>query len=315
MRVWTRDGSFSRAPAPSRRPSCSHLRTPRSRRRRSGAPKPPSRAGLIPRRELPAGRPLRRPVAGGDHAAHARRRRRRHGPGPARGRARPRLPPRGRAARHLHHRRRQPLGQGAGHRPAAARALLVPVRDARPQQPGRALPDRAAARLARDGPLRLLLLRRLHARLLQRLRGAGPRGPRLRRLARRLHLRRDLLQLGDGRAVRDDPIGRENPYYPSILREAGDAAGVPREVRALPQRREPAARPPDVPDDRHLGRPRGPEQLRQRRRRRRPAAARALLARAPRRRLPGLLRGDAGVPPRAQPDLPHRAARAARSSC
>ena len=29
-----------------------------------------------------------------------------------------------------------------------------------------------------------------------------------------------LLQLGDGRAVRDDPIGRENPYYPSILREA-----------------------------------------------------------------------------------------------
>ena len=47
-----------------------------------------------------------------------------------------------------------------------------------------------------------------------------------------------------GRAVRDDRIGKPNPHYDWILREAGTLDGVPREVRALPlgRRAAPAAR-------------------------------------------------------------------------
>ena len=71
------------------------------------------------------------------------------------------------------------------------RGLLLPLRDQRAPQPGRALQDRGARRLAGARALRVLLVRRLHARLLQRLRGDGARGrPRLRGLPRRLHLRR-----------------------------------------------------------------------------------------------------------------------------
>ena len=130
----------------------------------------------------------------------------------------------------------EPLGQGARHRAQAAQALLVPLRDARPPQPGRALPDRAAARLARDRPLRLLLLRRLHPRLLQRVRRARARGPRLRRLARRLHLRRGVQR------VRRRPRGarrhdrQAEPVLPDDAARGRDAARVPGQVRALPHR-------------------------------------------------------------------------------
>ena len=228
----------------------------------------------------------------------------------ARGRARPRLPARDRPPRHPHLARGRPLRQGARDRPQAAPALLLPLRDARPPQPGRALPDGAAARLAGDRALRLLLLRRLHARLLQRLRAAGPRRPRLRRLARRLHLRRELLR-GRRRARRPRrPIGKPNPYYRTTVHEA---ATLP-EYRAkyALYRTDESLRQlhATVPDRRDLGRPRGPEQLRERRRGRRPAAARPLLPRAPGRRLPGVLRVDARLPARGLADLPDGAVRA-----
>ena len=64
--------------------------------------------------------------------------------------------------------------------------------------------------------------------------------------------------------VRDDPVGT-----------VGDARSVPGQVRRLPHRPEPAARARPLPDDHHLGRPRGAGQLRRRRgpdRRPRPAA-------------------------------------------
>ena len=180
------------------------------------------------RRPLLAGRAVGRSRAGRDHAAHARGRRRRRRPGAARGGARPGLPQGGRPARHPHHAVDPPLGQGARDRPAPAPALLLPLRDARPAQPGRPLPDGAAAGLARDRPLRLLLLRRLHARLLQRVRAAGGGGPRLRRLPGRLHLRRDL------RAARRRPRGprRHDRQAAALLphdpARGGHPAGVPR---------------------------------------------------------------------------------------
>ena len=163
----------------------------------------------------------------------------------------------------------QPLRQGARHRPAAARALLVPVRDARPPQPGRALPDRAAAGLPRDRPLRLLLLRRLHARLLQRLRARSPARTSTSSSALGDYIYAETYAAGRRRprGPRRPDRAPQSPYHRSVAARGGDAAGVPREVRALPQRREPARAARSLPDGRHLGRPRGPEQLRQRRRR------------------------------------------------
>ena len=92
------------------------------------------------------------------------------------------------------------------------------------------------------------------------------------------------------------------------------AARVPRQVRALPQRRGAAALHQTFPmiaiwDDHEVQ-----NNYAERRRGRRSAAALALLARPPRRRLPGLLRGDAGVPRAAAPDLPDRSRTGARWS-
>ena len=141
-------------------------------------------------------------------------------------------------------RRREPLREGARHGPQAAQALLLPLRDARPAQPGRAVPDGAPAGLARDRPVRLLLLRQLHRRLLQRVCRAGARGPRLRRLAGRLHLRR-----GDRRGRRRPrgarrPHRQAEPVLPDDAARGGDAARVPGQVRALPHRRVAAPHAP-----------------------------------------------------------------------
>ena len=78
----------------------------------------------------------------------------------------------------------------------------------RGEQPGRALPHRAAAGLAPAGQVRLLLLPGLHVRLLQRPPAAGARGHRLRGQPRRLHLRRGLPRRpAPSGGVRIDPIG------------------------------------------------------------------------------------------------------------
>ena len=195
--------------------------------------------------------------------------------------------------------------------PAAAPALLLPLRDARPPQPGRALPDGAAARLQGARPLRLLLLRGLHARLLQRVRAAGGRGPRLRRLPRRLHLRRDL------RRRRRRPRDPRRPDRPPAGLLPLDRCARRRRCRSTARKyalyrtdaalRKLHAAFPVVAtwDDHEVS-----EQLRQRRAGRRAAAARGLLARPARRRLPGVLRVDAGVPARPLADLPHAGARA-----
>src|SRR3954451_2685494 len=71
-----------------------------------------------------------------------------------------------------------PVGRFQTALPHAGHALAV-----------RPLPDRLAAGLAPAGEVRVLLVRGLHARLLQRLPADGARGRRLRRLPRRLHLR------------------------------------------------------------------------------------------------------------------------------
>ena len=91
------DGSSSRAPAPPPPLPCSPRRT------RSPPSAGEAAGGHAPRRALPPGRALRRPRPRRDHAAHQGRRRRRRGRGAAGGRTRSRLPPRGRAPRHPHH--------------------------------------------------------------------------------------------------------------------------------------------------------------------------------------------------------------------
>ena len=96
------------------------------------------------------------------------------------------------------------------HRAEGPRAVLLPLRHGDQGRPGRALPDRAAGRLPAARALRLLVLPGLHPRLLQRPRGDGARGPRLRRLPRRLHLRRDLPH-GQGRHRRPRRQGRPLP--------------------------------------------------------------------------------------------------------
>ena len=125
------------------------------------------------------------------------------------------------------------------------------------------------AGLPRDRALRLLLLRRLHARLLQRLRAAGARGPRLRRLPRRLHLRRDATtpRSATGARCATTRSASANPTTPRIVREAARSPSTAPSTRSTAATRPCATLHADVPDDRHLGRPRGPEQLRERRRR------------------------------------------------
>ena len=247
-------------------------------------------------------------------------------PGRRRGQGQPRprggdgqeLPPRGRPQAAADLRGRQPQRQVADHRPQGPRAVLLPLRDGDQGRPRRALPHRAAGRLAAARALRLLVLPGLHARLLQRARGDGARGPRLRRLPRRLHLRRDLPH-GQGRHGRARRQGRPRPagLGPGRrrLRPRGrDARPVPREVLAVPLGRVAAQGPGALPDRDAVGRPRGPGQLRRRRAGRRPAARAPLLQEAPGGRLQGLLRDDAllAAGRRAQPHLPAAAVRAHR---
>ena len=158
-------------------------------------------------------------------------------------------------------------------RAAPARALLLPLRDGDAREPRRALPDRAAGGLQRAGAAGLLLLPGLPARLLQRARADGARGPRLRGQPRRLHLRRGLplARRRDRRARR--PIGRERDERDP----RGDhARGLPRQVQALPHGPGAAQDARALPDDLDLGRPRGAGQLRRRGARRRPARRPAL---------------------------------------
>ena len=115
-----------------------------------------------------------------------------------------------------------------------------------------------------------------------------------------------------GTGVRDDAHRQEQPAEPGHRARGADARQLPRQVRALPLRQD-AARPArQVPDGRHLGRPRSPGQLRRQRGRRRPGREQALLGRAPPRGLQGLLRGDAVLLRGRQPHLPLRPARPQR---
>ena len=172
-------------------------------------PQATARAAAAARRALPPGRPVRRPDAERHHAAHGARRRRGQAAASRLEVARPtRRSARSSRARSIATSAAAgPLGQGA-RRPACKPHERYYYRfetqdDARA---GRPLPDRAAGGLQRDGALRVLLVRGLHARLLQRLRADGARGRRLRRLPRRLHLRRELPHARgrDRRARRQD---------------------------------------------------------------------------------------------------------------
>ncbi|CAA9472921.1 MAG: hypothetical protein AVDCRST_MAG85-81, partial [uncultured Solirubrobacteraceae bacterium] len=259
------------------------------------------RAGRGPRRawrHVRPGRRLRAAEHERDHAVVARRRPGAREPGAVRGQPRPGLPqrhpPPGRArlaGERLH-------GAAAHRRPAraqAGRAVLLPRPDVRHELVGRALPDRSPGGLARDRPHRVLLLPGLGGGLLHRARRARARGPRLRRVPRRLHLRAQLLP---GPARRPDRRGR-------------DARPVPAEVRALPLRPGARRRAPAVPDHGDLGRPRGRGQLRRRQARRRHDEARHPVPAAAGERLPGVLRAHAAHPCPAgpEPDLRQRLAR------
>ena len=152
-------------------------------------------------------------------------------------------------------RRERPLREGARDRSQAVRGVLLPLRHPRRGEPGRALPHRAPARLEPAGALRLLLLPGLHVRLLQRPRAHGQGGPRLRGLPRRLHLRRGLLPDRPARAAcattrwaTSETLDQYRAKYAAY--------------RTDPSLRRMHAR---VPDDQHLGRPRGAGQLRRRR--------------------------------------------------
>ncbi len=270
-----------------------------------GARRAPARREVLQRRDV------RRPDAARDHAVDAGRGRRRARRRPARGRARQGLPQGRHAPDDPDARLARPHGQGAARRAAAARALLLPLRDGDAEQPRRALPDRAARGLQRAGAAGLLLVPELPARLLQRARADGPRGPRLRRQPRRLHLRRGL------------PLARRRhrrarrPHRPPARgrHPRGDLARrLPRQVQALPQGPGAAEDARALPDGLHLGRPRGAGQLRRRSARRRPAARAALQRGAAAARLQGVLRAHAALrgAARARPPLPHAALRAQR---
>ena len=168
------------------------------------------------------------------------------------------------------------------------------------------------ARLQSAREVRVLLVRRVLARLLQRVRGDGARRRRLRRLPRRLRVRRGV-PLGrgrHGRARRHDR--RAEPAEPGHRERGAVARRLPRQVRALPLRQG-AARPArQVPDGGDLGRPRGAGQLRRPGTGRRPGPVQALVGRAQGRGLQGVLRGDALLRRGRRPRLPLRAARAQR---
>ena len=164
--------------------------------------------------------------------------------------------------------------------------------------PGRALPHGAAGRLPAAGALRLLVLPGLHARLLQRARGADRAGPRLRRLPGRLHLRRDLPhgQGRHGRPRRQDRPRRHGHRSGRVdYTRAAETLQDYREKYSLYRSDEIAAQgsSSSFPIVIAVGRPRGAGQLRGRRARRRAAAQPALLQEAPGRRLQGLLREHA----------------------
>ena len=115
----------------------------------------------------------------------------------------------------------------------------------------------------------------------------------------------------DGTGVRDDRIGRERAERDP----RGDhARRLPRQVQALPQGPGPAEAARALPARLHLGRPRGPEQLRRRGARRRPAAGGALHRGPAARGLQGLLRAHAALrgAARPRPPLPHAALRPQR---
>ena len=160
------------------------------------------------RRAVPPGRPVRRPDARRHHAAHPARRRRGARARRARGRDRP--PFRKVVAR-------KTIATSA----AQGYSVKARVKGLKPHEryyyrfetetshsPVGRFQTALPADSERAGALRVLLLRGLHARLLQRLRAAGARGRRLRRLPRRLHLRRELPRQGqDRRARRQDRQG------------------------------------------------------------------------------------------------------------
>ena len=242
-------------------PACEPPHVPGRRRRRGRRPAAPE-ARVQPPPPAPAGRDVAfaQGVASGQPAtsgitlwsearrAHARR--------PAAGGdlARRGLPPRhlpqvrhggGRQRLHGPPSRR---AQGA----QARRALLLPLRLLHGRRPRRPLPDRAAGRLPRARADRVLLLPGLRVGLLHAHAALAKEArPRLRDLPRRLHLREALRRRRGAQGLDRRQRRRRGP----------DAAGVPRQVRALPLRRQPPRGPRRPSDARDLGRPRGRGQL------------------------------------------------------
>ena len=155
-------------------------------------------------------------------------------------------------------------------RACGPRALLLPLRDARRALPGRALPDRAAAGLARAREVRVLLLRRLHARLLQRATSCMAREDSTSSSASATTSTPRPTTRSRGTGVRDDKIGKANRDNPrSCARPSRSTTTAPSTRSTAPTRRC-ATLHAKLPDGHDLGRPRGAGQLR---RRRAPAAA------------------------------------------
>ena len=288
---------------------------PLGRRRRGGALAAGAAAPVRERaqgaaaavRDVRRGRRLRRPGAARGDLVDADRR-----PGPQRQRL-PRggarqgvpAPRRLRDDRHRSGSRRQ--RESPRQRAGGLRAVLLPLRDGDDPQRGRSLSDRAPGGLPPAADVRILLLPGLHARLLQRPRCDGRRGPRLRRLPRRLHLRGDLPH-----ARRRNSGARGRDRVARLRRhpaDGDDARALPREVRALPRRQVAAQGAREGADDRRPRRPRGPGQLRRRGARRRPPRRAALQPRARARRPARMARGDAHLHRAARRDLPAAALR------
>ena len=240
------------------------------------------------RGRLRPGRRLGRARHQRDHAVDAPGGRDRLGQRRLRGRARRGLRE-GRRERHGGGRRRGRLhGAPARERrlPRARRAVLLPLQDRGGLVARRALSHRPAGRLERDGPDRLLLLPGVHRGLLRRPPRPRRAGRRPRRLPRRLHLRAGLRLDGLDQCARPHRrLGRR--------RRGADARRVPAQVLALPHRREPARGPPPLRARRRVGRPRGRGQLRRRPARRRGQEPPRALRRAPRQRLPRVVRAHA----------------------
>ena len=139
-------------------------------------------------------------------------------------------------------RRRRPLDDDA--------ALLVPVPRRRSTSARSGAPAGAGRRASIELTLRQRVVPELRGRVLRRAPRPRRAGAGLRRLARRLHLR------GGRRGIRRR--GRALPRH----RRGRRPRRLPPALRPLQDRRRPAGRAPRLPVVRHLGRPRGDEQLR-----------------------------------------------------